>query len=95
METQNLQRNPVLLVHGITDTETVFNPMAVYLRQLGWTVYTLNLVPNNGEAPLNVLAQQVADYVCATITPEQPFDLVGFSMGGDCQSLLCAEIGGD
>lgn len=94
METQNLQRNPVLLVHGITDTETVFNPMAVYLRQLGWTVYTLNLVPNNGEAPLNVLAQQVADYVCATITPEQPFDLVGFSMGGIVSRYDVQKLGG-
>ncbi|ABA24636.1 Lipase, class 2 [Trichormus variabilis ATCC 29413] len=94
METRNLQRNPILLVHGITDTEAVFDQMAAYLRQMGWTVYTLNLVPNNGEAPLNVLAQQVADYVAANITPEQPFDLVGFSMGGIVSRYYVQRLGG-
>ncbi len=94
MKTHNQQRNPVLLVHGITDTEAVFNSMAAYLRQLGWNVYTLNLVPNNGEAPLNVLAQQVVDYVAATIEPEQPFDLVGFSMGGIVSRYYVQRLGG-
>jgi triacylglycerol lipase len=94
MKTQAQQRNPVLLVHGITDTEAVFNQMAVYLKQLGWTVHTLNLVPNNGEAPLNVLAQQVVDYVDATIGEEQPFDLVGFSMGGIVSRYYVQRLGG-
>ncbi len=94
MKTQDQSRNPVLLVHGITDTEVVFNSMAVYLRQLGWTVYTLNLVPNNGKAPLNVLAQQVVDYVAATIEPEQSFDLVGFSMGGIVSRYYVQRLGG-
>ncbi|MEJ1936221.1 triacylglycerol lipase [Nostoc sp. NIES-2111] len=94
MKTQNQQRNPVLLVHGITDTEVVFNQMAVYLRQLGWTVHTLNLVPNNGEAPLDVLAQQVVDYVDAAIDAEQPFDLVGFSMGGIVSRHYVQRLGG-
>jgi triacylglycerol lipase len=94
MKTQNQPRNPVVLVHGITDTEVVFNSMAVYLRQLGWTVYTINLVPNNGEAPLNVLAQQVVDYVAATIEPKQPFDLVGFSMGGIVSRYYVQKLGG-
>lgn len=94
MNTQNQQRNPVLLVHGITDTEAVFNPMAANLRQLGWKVHTLNLVPNNGEAPLNVLAEQVADYVAATISPEQPFDLIGFSMGGIVSRYYVQKLGG-
>ncbi|BCL38163.1 esterase/lipase family protein [Nostoc sp. MS1] len=94
MNTQNQQRDPVVLVHGITDTEIVFNQMAVYLRQLGWTVYTLNLVPNNGEAPLNVLAQQVVDYVDATIGAEKPFDLVGFSMGGIVSRYYVQRLGG-
>ncbi|MBD2346939.1 esterase/lipase family protein [Anabaena subtropica] len=94
MNTQNQQRNPVLLVHGITDTEAVFNPMAAYLRQLGWTVYTLNLVPNNGEVPLPVLAQQVADYVAASVAPEQPLDLIGFSMGGIVSRYYVQRLGG-
>ncbi|NDJ24770.1 alpha/beta fold hydrolase [Nostoc sp. B(2019)] len=82
MNTKNQQRNPVLLVHGIDDTGAVFYRMADYLKQKGWSVYALNLVPNNGEVGLDELAKQLANYVAATFAPEQPLDLVGFSMGG-------------
>ena len=82
MNTKNQQRNSVLLIHGIDDTGAVFNQMASYLRQLGWSVHTLDLVPNNGAVGLDILAQQIADYVVKTFAPEEPIDLVGFSMGG-------------
>ncbi|MEH1820834.1 MAG: triacylglycerol lipase [Nostoc sp.] len=82
MNIENQQRNPVLLIHGIDDTEAVFHKMRAYLIQRGWSVYSLNLVPNNGDLGLDELAKQVADYVTATFAPEQRLDLVGFSMGG-------------
>ncbi|WP_223269778.1 esterase/lipase family protein [Nostoc sp. 'Peltigera membranacea cyanobiont' 213] len=82
MNTENQQRNPVLLVHGIDDTGAVFHKMAGYLGLQGWSVYSLDLVPNNGDVGLDKLAKQVADYVAATFAPEQRLDLVGFSMGG-------------
>ena len=76
------QQNPVLLVHGINDTGAVFNKMASYLREQGLSVHTVDLVPNNGAEVLDKLAQQVANYIATTFEAEQPFDLVGFSMGG-------------
>ncbi|WP_427161205.1 esterase/lipase family protein [Aliinostoc sp. HNIBRCY26] len=82
MNTQNQQRNPVVLVHGITDTEAVFDEMAVFLGKQGWPVHSLDLVPNNGAAGLDVLAQQLAGYINKTFPPEQALDIVGFSMGG-------------
>ncbi|BAY11159.1 esterase/lipase family protein [Calothrix sp. NIES-2098] len=82
MNSNNQQRNPVLLVHGIDDTGAVFYRMGKYLKQLGWSVYALDLVPNNGALGLDKLAKQVADYVAAEFPPEQPLDVVGFSMGG-------------
>jgi triacylglycerol lipase len=94
MNTKNQQRNPVLLVHGISDTEAVFHKMAGYLRQLGWSVYTLDLVPNNGDAGLDILAKQVGDYVAATFAPEQKLDLVGFSMGGIVSRYYIQRLGG-
>jgi triacylglycerol lipase len=75
-------RNPVLLIHGIDDTIALFKPMAAYLQQLSWSVYSLDLIPNNGNAGLDILAQQVAEFVERTFEPDQPIDLVGFSMGG-------------
>jgi triacylglycerol lipase len=81
MNSENKQRNPVLLVNGIHDTGAVFNRIAFYLRPRGWSAHTLDLLPNNGAVVLDQLAHQVADYVTATFKPQQALDLVGFSMG--------------
>jgi len=88
------QQNPVVLVHGINDTGAVFDKMALYLRQRGLSVYTVDLVPNNGAEVLDKLAQQVANYINAIFTPEQPLDLVGFSMGGIVSRYYIQRLGG-
>ncbi|MDZ7968339.1 MAG: triacylglycerol lipase [Nostoc sp. DedSLP03] len=94
MNIENQQRNPVLLIHGIDDTEAVFYKMAAQLRLQGWSVHSLNLVPNNGDVGLDQLAKQVADYVTATFAPEQRLDLVGFSMGGIVSRYYVQRLGG-
>jgi triacylglycerol lipase len=94
MNIENQQRNPVLLIHGIDDTRAVFQKMAVHLVLQGWSVYSLNLVPNNGDVGLDELAKQVADYVKATFAPEQRLDLIGFSMGGIVSRYYVQRLGG-
>ncbi|MEH2240565.1 esterase/lipase family protein [Nostoc sp.] len=94
MNTKNQQRNPVLLVHGLDDTEAVFHKMRAYLIQRGWSVYSLDLVPNNGDVGLDELAKQVADYVTATFASEERLDLVGFSMGGIVSRYYVQRLGG-
>ncbi|WP_448267898.1 esterase/lipase family protein [Nostoc sp. DSM 114159] len=94
MNIENQQRNPVLLIHGIDDTEAVFHKMAAQLRLQGWSVYSLNLLPNNGDVGLDELAKQVADYVTATFAPEQSLDLIGFSMGGIVSRYYVQRLGG-
>lgn len=94
MNSKNQQRNSVLLIHGIEDTGAVFNTMASYLTQLGWPVYTLDLVPNNATVGLDILAQQVSDYVLNNFAPQQPIDLVGFSMGGIVSRYYVQRLGG-
>lgn len=88
------QQNPVLLVHGINDTGAVFNKMASYLREQGLSVHTVDLVPNNGAEVLDKLAQQVANYISTTFEAKQPFDLVGFSMGGLVSRYYIQRLGG-
>ena len=88
------QQNPVLLVHGINDTGAVFNKMASYLREQGLSVHTVDLVPNNGAEVLDKLAQQVANYTSTTFEAKQPFDLVGFSMGGLVSRYYIQRLGG-
>jgi triacylglycerol lipase len=94
MNSLNQKYNPVLLVHGISDTEAVFYKMRNYLTQKGKSVYALNLVPNNGDVGLDVLAQQVANYIDTTFDPEQPIDIVGFSMGGIVSRYYVQRLGG-
>ncbi|BAZ84561.1 esterase/lipase family protein [Dolichospermum compactum] len=88
------QQNPVLLVHGINDTGAVFNKMAFYLRKQGLSVYTVDLIPNNGSEVLEKLAQQVADYVNNIFAAAQPLDIVGFSMGGIVSRYYIQRLGG-
>ncbi|MBE9040425.1 triacylglycerol lipase [Oscillatoriales cyanobacterium LEGE 11467] len=97
MNTLNLlpdsPRHPVLLVHGFGDTTTLFKTMSAYLQNLGWSVFSFNLTPNNGTLGLERLAQQVATYTAQTFG-SQPFDLVGFSMGGIVSRYYLQRLGG-
>ncbi|MCL2931695.1 MAG: triacylglycerol lipase [Trichodesmium sp. MAG_R03] len=86
--------NPVLLIHGIFDTIKIFDKMSRYLKKLGWEVYSLNLIPNYGILGLDKLAEQVANYVDQTFPPNQPFDLIGFSMGGIVSRYYVQRLGG-
>ncbi len=87
-------RNPVLLVHGLTDTSHKMRAIAKHLRGLGWEVYDIDLTPNNGDAKLEVLAQQIADLVDRTFAPHQQIDLIGFSMGGLVSRYYVQCLGG-
>ncbi len=86
--------NPVLLIHGIFDTISIFDRTSRYLKNLGWDVYSLNLVPNYGRVGLDKLAEQVDDYVAKTFSPQQSFDLLGFSMGGIVSRYYIQRLGG-
>lgn len=87
-------RNPVLLIHGITDTTLVFRQMTAYLSAQGFSVHSFDLTPNNGVMPLDQLAVQVADYIATRFDPEQPLDLIGFSMGGIVSRYYIQRLGG-
>jgi triacylglycerol lipase len=91
--TPSSSRNPVLLVHGIDDTTTLFWKMAPYLSQQGWSVHSLDLKPNDGRLGLDKLADQVAEYAAQNFA-QQPFDLVGFSMGGIVSRYYVQRLGG-
>jgi triacylglycerol lipase len=72
----------VLLLHGLGDTCRLFKDLKPFLEQRGWIVHCLNLVPNNGDSALEVLAGQAARYIESALPAGVPVHLVGFSMGG-------------
>ncbi|MBE9177403.1 triacylglycerol lipase [Oculatella sp. LEGE 06141] len=87
-------RNPVLLIHGIDDTNAIFCNMSLHLKALGWPVYHLDLFPNDGAIGIDEMAGQIAEYVDRTFAAEQPIDLVGFSMGGLVSRYYVQRLGG-
>ncbi len=87
-------QNPVLLIHGIDDTGAVFKVMSAYLKQQGWSVHSLDLIPCNGDAGIEVLAQQIQKYVNRTFSSDQAIDIVGFSMGGIVSRYYVQRLGG-
>ncbi|BAZ42963.1 lipase, class 2 [Calothrix sp. NIES-4101] len=97
MEIENnnhANQNQLVLVHGINDTGAVFDKMATVLRNQGWLVHTLDLVPNNGDVGLDKLAQQLAKYIAISFPEEQAIDIIGFSMGGIVSRYYIQRLGG-
>lgn len=88
---------PVLVVHGIDDTSLTVQPICQSLRQAGWQqIATVDLVPNNGDAGIAVLAEQVrvaADRL--RISSGAPrCDVVAFSMGALVSRYWVQRLGG-
>ena len=88
-------KNPVILVHGWLDKKYVFKAMTRYLEAQGWSVYSLDLIPNDGRMPLPELALQLESFITKTLDPSQTFDLIGFSMGGLITRYYLQRMGGN
>lgn len=89
-----MRHNPVVLIHGIDDTCAIFETLTPALKNLGWSVHEIDVVPNNGDVGLDCLAEQVAAYVKKTFAPDQLIDLVGYSMGGIISRYYVQRLGG-
>lgn len=89
-----MHRNPIVLVHGITDTAAIFKTMTRNLERRGWTVYSLDLIPANGDLGLDLLAHQLDHFIGSNLPKGKPFDLVGFSMGGLVSRYYVQRLGG-
>ena len=87
----------VLIVHGIWDSALRIDPLASALRARGFTdVHAFDLVPNDGRARIEELAEQVAreaDAICQRPATPQ-LDLVGFSMGALIARYYLQRLGG-
>ncbi len=90
-----MERNPVLLVHGIFRKKSVFKGMSIYLSSLGWEVHSFDLKPSNARLGLDKLAEQISAYVTQDFAPNQPIDLVGLSMGGLVSRYYVQKLGGN
>ncbi len=84
---------PVVLVHGIFSSGDDMERLARHLRSQAREVFQPTLTPNGGHAPIEDLAQQLADFIAEKIG-ERRFDLIGFSMGGLIARYYLQRLGG-
>lgn len=90
------ERNPVLLIHGIDDTQAVMDPLGRYLEERGWRRHAFDMVPSDGKVGFEELARQVQQQVEAlkARTGAKKVDLVGFSLGGTVARYYLQVLGG-
>lgn len=88
------EQNPVVLVHGIDDTASKMARMQRFLEAEGWVAASISLSPNNGDAGLESLAEQLAEFIDETFGNQRFVDLIGFSMGGLVTRYYVQRLGG-
>ena len=72
---------PLVLVHGLWDTPNVFRRLRQYLEEWPAPILTPHLPHKLGFTPLETLAQDLELAIDEAFGPDQPIDLLGFSMG--------------
>lgn len=85
---------PVLLVHGFLETGRRFTRMADALRADGRDAHVFSYQPNDGTVGIDQTAEQLARFADETVGPNEPFDLIGYSMGGLVSRYYIQRLGG-
>ena len=83
-----------VLVPGFNDDERMVAPLARSLERAGFATLCVAPQPSNGDAPIELLAKQLAAAIDNQLPPEQPLNLVGFSMGGLVCRVYIQQLGG-
>lgn len=84
----------IVLVHGLWNTVNIFWQLRPYLEDQGWNVHAVNLTPNNGDISIDQQAHQLKIFIDRTLSDQQPFNLLGFSMGGLVSRYYLQRLGG-
>ena len=71
----------VILVHGIFNRGSVFWRMKSYLEKQGHRCFAPSLKPRDARHGIADLAQKLEVFISQNIPADEPFAIVGFSMG--------------
>ena len=71
----------IVLVHGIFHNGSIFRRLVALLEAQGHRCWAPNLKPADGRKGIHDLACKLQAYVDAHLGADEPFALVGFSMG--------------
>ena len=83
-----------VLVHGFIETGTSFNPLKKRLEKRGFDCIVPKLRPSDGRGGLEHLAQGLKRDIEKAYGPDEPIDIVAFSMGGLVTRYYLQELGG-
>ena len=83
-----------LLIPGFYNDATFLSSLEAALLTEGFSARAWAAKPSNGDAPLEVLAFQLAELIADSVAPGQAVNLVGFSMGGLICRLYVQQMGG-
>lgn len=84
----------VVLLHGIFDTARIFNPLIALLESDGHTCFAPSMKPADARHGIHDLACYVERYVGEHVPHDEPFALIGFSMGGIIARQYMQALGG-
>jgi len=87
-------RTPLVLVHGLWDTPRLFRRLETQLAGRRPELLIPHLPHGLGFPPLEQLAQQLGRQIEQRYGPDQPIDLLGFSMGGVVARTWLQLLGG-
>jgi triacylglycerol lipase len=85
---------PLVLVHGLWDTPRLFRALEAHLAG-EWPERLIPALPHRGgHTPLELLAERLGAQIEAAYGPQEPIDLLGFSMGGLIGRIWLQRLGG-
>jgi triacylglycerol lipase len=87
-------RPPLVLVHGMLDSSSVFNRLLSHLREPRRPLLLAELPLRCGMTPIAESAALLDQQIQAAFGAEQPVDLLGFSMGGVIARTWIQLLGG-
>lgn len=72
---------PVVIIHGIYRDHRLMRHLRKAFTLAGRRVLTPDLTPNDGSAGINELAVQIGKFMEKNLSPGEPCDVIGHSMG--------------
>lgn len=84
----------VVLVHGFLETGDNFKPLRKSLQDQGYGCLVPRLRPGDGRSGIESLAAGLKHEIDTALGPDQPFTLIGFSMGGLVSRHYLQHLGG-
>lgn len=84
----------IFFIHGIDDSGSVFRPLQSQLQKKGRVFLNFEYLPNNGDAQIELLASQLADFIEKNTSAGEKVGLIAFSLGSMVARYYLQKLGG-